>query len=106
MTEPVQQATRNAEDAEHTGNERPALLIFLCYRQVDGMRAAEWLFDLLDGESLDGNESPASSTELTIYFDRTARVVGDWRELHQPSLETARSLVFVCSPGAYAEHDG
>jgi len=85
-----------------TETDRARVLVFLCYRQVDGVRTAEWVFDLLHGSKLEDE----GQADIEVYFDRTARVVGDWREIHEPSLKSARSLIFVCSPGAYSQQEG
>lgn len=96
--------TTNKEESgdQGEGSNPEQVLVFLCYRQLDGVRVAEWLFELLDGHDL----GTGSAKRLKVYFDRTAQVAGDWRTLHEPSLKTARSFIFVTSPGAFARHEG
>jgi len=76
--------------------------VFVCYRQDDGQDVAAWLFNAL--ESLTLPFIPADSTEapkLRVYFDQHAPGAGDWTKIHQPSLESARAFLLVCSPGAH-----
>jgi len=40
---------------------------------------------------------------LSVYFDKAAAAIGDWRTIHAPSLETAKALVVICTPGAFAK---
>ncbi len=71
--------------------------IFLCYRQIDGKRHARWVFSAL-------RETLEAIGEISeVYFDQTAPAITDWQALHGPSLERARALVVICTPGLYAD---
>jgi len=84
--------------------EKAALCrVFICYRQDDGDRLAAWLFEVLDGKSLPRGPERTQSTVLSVYFDKAAAAIGDWRTIHAPSLETAKALVVICTPGAFAK---
>jgi WD40 repeat protein len=74
--------------------------VFLCYRQEDGDELASWLFETLQGTSLPGNPEQPKGEVVSIYFDRTAPAIGDWRSMHTPSLETAKAMLIVCTPKA------
>ena len=75
--------------------------VFICYRQVDGNRLAEWAHDRLEGRRLDFIPDGCSEPpRLSVYFDQTAPAVDDWTQVHQPALERSRALLFVASPGA------
>jgi WD40 repeat protein len=85
--------------------------VFICYRQTDGSRAAEWLFKMLNGKanpvSVD-NSAEDHSPILDIYYDQNAPAIKDWTELHEPYLKRARAFLLVCTPGAKlfeGEHD-
>ncbi len=77
-------------------------LLFICYRQLDGSTFARWIYSVLT-EAL-----KSSGDKRPIYFDRTAPAVSDWTTVHGPALETAGSLILICTPGSYSdqgEHD-
>lgn len=75
--------------------------IFICYRQVDGHQAAQWLYETLHGQPLpfipEGYDSPPKSD---VYFDQSAPAVDDWTRVHEPALQRARAMLLVCSPAA------
>ncbi len=71
--------------------------VFLCYRRSDGSWAAEWLNDRLDGAEYIDRDGRRS--RLVVYYDKTAPGVADWKSLHFPSLQTARALLVICTPG-------
>ena len=82
-------------------------LVFICYRQIDGTAVAEWASQQLDGLPLPFiPEGYLEAPILTIYFDQTAPVVGDWTKVHRPALERARAMILVASPGAQHEQEG
>ncbi len=71
--------------------------VFLCYRRVDGRWAAEWLNErLLNVKCIDPD---GSECRITPYFDETFPAVADWKAIHFPSLQTARALLVICTPG-------
>jgi WD40 repeat protein len=77
--------------------------VFICYRQDDGDRPAAWLFQVLEGKSLPRGSGQTQPSVLSLYFDKTAAAIGDWRTIHAPSLETAKAMLVVCTPGAFAK---
>jgi len=77
------------------------LQIFLCYRQVDGSKAAKWLYEKMTGQLI--KVTDADQLEIKVYLDLASPAISDWRALHQPTLERARALLYVCSPGAFAK---
>ena len=77
------------------------LQIFLCYRQVDGSKAAKWLYEKMSGQLI--KMTDADQLEIKVYLDLASPAISDWRALHQPTLERARALLYVCSPGAFAK---
>lgn len=77
--------------------------VFLCYRQVDGSRVAEWLNSKLDGLTFGEG---ANQSKLAVYFDQAAIATSDWKAVHRPSLERAQALIFVSTPGALSRVDG
>ena len=71
--------------------------IFLCYRRNDGSWSAEWLYRRLnDVEYLDKD---GRRCRVRAYYDKTAPGIADWKSLHFPSLQTARALLVICTPG-------
>lgn len=84
-------------DSQPSSNEVP---VFLCYRQVDGSEAADWLYRHLNERTI---EALRETRKLSVYFDRGAPATGDWKAVHQPSLERARALVFIATPGAFSK---
>lgn len=83
---------------------RDKLNVFLCYRQVDGKETASWLYETLNGLSIEEEGGGHHAAVLDVYFDQTAPAVSNWHEVHQPALMRARALIFVCSPGASVKH--
>ena len=83
--------------------------LFLCYRQVDGLKVADWLHRHLHGRAVTvtgavpGDEPPP---KLDVYFDQTAPAVADWRARHKPALERSKALLFICTPGAHVNLGG
>lgn len=77
--------------------------VFICYRQVDGMDAAAWLYRELHGQTypLIGQGSD-DTQQLDVYFDQAAPALSDWQALHRPSLEAAHALLVVCTPGMFS----
>jgi hypothetical protein len=74
------------------------ILVFVCYRDEDGKSHADWINRALNGWQYalpDG-----STARVRTYFAGTAPAVGDWTQYHLPSLQTAKSLIVVCTPGA------
>jgi hypothetical protein len=72
--------------------------VFICYRQVDGLAAAQHLYELLHKHEVTG--ANGELIEFDVYLDKTMPAVADWREIHRPYLEKARALIVVCTPGA------
>ncbi|MCP4261018.1 MAG: hypothetical protein GY774_26430 [Planctomycetes bacterium] len=59
--------------------------MFICYRQTDGKKIAQWLYHNLNGKSLPdiGHvETEEKASSLDVYFDQTAPAVGDWKAIH------------------------
>jgi CHAT domain-containing protein len=78
-------------------------LVFLCYRQVDGVTTAEWLHRILKGQRLEGyRETFEEPPTLVVYLDVAAPAVSDWHQLHGRALERARAFLVICTPGAFA----
>jgi hypothetical protein len=81
--------------------------IFICYRQVDGVNMARWLFESLHERRLPNAISAQQEPpRLAVYFDQAAPAVANWHEVHRPALESSRALLLVCTPGLYARLDG
>ncbi|MCP4259460.1 MAG: hypothetical protein GY774_18425 [Planctomycetes bacterium] len=83
--------------------------VFICYRQVDGKKIAQWLFENLNGRCLP-DSGPVEAAEekvssLDVYFDQTAAAVGDWKAIHQPRLHISQAMIIVCTPGATQKLD-
>ena len=76
------------------------LPVFICYRQADGADAAKWLHHQLHGKRVD---SGGSALRLNVYLDTQAPAVANWKAIHLPSLQRAKALVFVSTPGSYAK---
>ncbi|MHC4167771.1 MAG: hypothetical protein ACYSWQ_12495 [Planctomycetota bacterium] len=82
--------------------------VFICYRQVDGKKIAQWLFEILNGQRLPKighKDAPEEAPSLDVYFDQRAAAVGDWKKIHQPSLHISQAMVVVCTPGAFHRLD-
>jgi WD40 repeat protein len=78
--------------------------VFICYRQVDGTKIAQWLFENLNGQRLPdiGHvETEEKVSSLDVYFDQRAPAVSDWKAIHQPRLRTSQAMIIVCTPGAF-----
>jgi len=79
-------------------NEWP---VFLCYRQTDGTKTAQWLHGILRSQTLGGSseifEEPPT---LVVYFDVAAPAVSDWKHLHGRELGRCRAFLVICTPGA------
>ncbi|MBT4483201.1 MAG: toll/interleukin-1 receptor domain-containing protein, partial [Candidatus Latescibacteria bacterium] len=78
--------------------------VFICYRQVDGTKIAQWLFKNLHGKCLSDRGEVDTAEEvssLDVYFDQTAPAVGDWKAIHQPRLHTSQAMIIVCTPGSF-----
>jgi hypothetical protein len=71
--------------------------VFLCYRRTDGAWHAEWSYNLLKGQLI--NLDPSSPAQIEPYYDVTAPAIADWRKYHLPSLQRAKALILVCTPG-------
>src|SRR6185503_19927944 len=71
--------------------------VFLCYRRSDGSWFAEWLYDRLN--NIEYRDSDNHRCRLRVYYDKTAPGVADWKSLHFPSLQTARAMLLICTPG-------
>lgn len=78
--------------------------IFLCYRRADGASIAEWLFRLLDGHEY--HDPEGKPCRIGAYFDQAAPGVADWRSHHLPSLQSARALIVICTPGIARDFSG
>lgn len=74
------------------------ILVFICYRRSDGQLQADWIDRALNDWQC--TRSIGSKARVRTYFDRTAPAVPDWTKYHFPSLQTAHSLIVVCTPGA------
>src|SRR5258708_21782220 len=90
-TEPDEIRCRHVVES---GKKRP---IFVCYRQLDGLMYARWMYSALKEALASKNQ------EMAIYFDRTAPALGDWTAAHGTALESAGSLVFICTPGSFSD---
>jgi tetratricopeptide (TPR) repeat protein len=78
-------------------------LVFICYRHSDGDWHADWINQTLNGQTLGGQSLSGQTPDalaITTYYDRTAPAVADWKKHHLPSLQSAHSLVVICTPGA------
>jgi CHAT domain-containing protein len=76
-------------------------LVFLCYRQIDGGKIAQWLHRILAGQQLRGLSEPLEESKtLTVYLDVAAPAVSDWHQFHGRALERARAFLVICTPGA------
>jgi hypothetical protein len=78
----------------------PIWPVFLCYRHQDGRETADWLYDKLRDQQIVGGGRAVAILE--VYLDRRAPAAGDWRVIHLPALQRARSLVVIITPGVYA----
>ncbi|MEM8557892.1 MAG: CHAT domain-containing protein [Bacteroidota bacterium] len=76
--------------------------VFLCYRQIDGSRAAQWIYERLQEKIIQIGESDILS-KIEIYRDVSAPAISNWRDIHKPSLETSYSIIVICTPGLYAD---
>jgi len=74
-------------------------LIFICYRELDGLRHADWTHSVLV-ESL-----KARGKETHVYLDQTEPATSDWTAV-QSLLERALALVVILTPGLYSELPG
>jgi WD40 repeat protein len=77
--------------------------VFICYRQSDGTRTAQWIYELLKGQTVQlpqQGDKPAELATLDVYLDQATPGVGDWTAVHEPYLKRARAFVMVCSPAA------
>lgn len=79
--------------------------VFICYRQQDGLAAADWLYHHLHGRTIKLERSN-ETLQLDVYLDRDAPAVDDWQEIWLPKLQVARALLFVCTPSAAKRRDG
>src|SRR5688572_23410628 len=78
--------------------------LFLCYRRTDGKKAADWLFENMEGATLDVQpDSRPGDSRLRVYLDISTPAVGDWTKLHRQALEQAGALLLVVTPGVYAD---
>jgi WD40 repeat protein len=73
--------------------------VFLCYRQADGLPTAEWLYERLHDKPI--SEDGQVLATLEVYLDRRAPATKDWREIHLPALQRARSLIVIITPGLF-----
>lgn len=81
--------------------------IFIAYRQGDdanpeGSECAEWLYENLQDRTIaiDGKQAT-----IDTYWDQVAPAVGDWREVWEGDLKTARAFVLVASPSTAARRE-
>jgi hypothetical protein len=91
------------EPNNHSTGNGEVCPIFLCYRRVDGLLTAEWLYQHLDHQQRDGHAQQRlgpESLKLAIYFDQTAPVVPDWQAVHGTALRRSRAMILVSTPGA------
>jgi WD40 repeat protein len=79
--------------------------VFICYRQQDGLDAADWLYNHLHGRTIQLERSN-ETLQLDVYLDRDAPAVDNWQEIWLPKLQVARALIFVCTPSAARQRDG
>jgi tetratricopeptide (TPR) repeat protein len=73
------------------------LLVFICYRRSDGQWHADWIDRALNKWLF--ARPDGSQVRVRTYFDRTAPAVADWTKYHFPSLQSAHSLLVICTPG-------
>ena len=76
--------------------------IFLCYRHEDGRELAEWLDKNLNGRTctVEDQDEPAV---IDVYFDEKTPGGVNWKEIHQPALKLSKCMLFIATPGAFAE---
>ena len=91
-------ATRDTEQRDFS--------VFIAYRQGDdehpgGKPCARWLHENLQGRTLAIDGQPA---DINTYWDQTAPAVGDWRDVWEGDLLTARAFILVCSDGTANRH--
>jgi WD40 repeat protein len=79
----------------------PQWPVFLCYRQTDGRPTAEWLYQKLHEREI--AEHGQVLAKLDVYQDRKAPAISNWREIHLPALERARSLIVIITPGLFSD---
>ena len=71
--------------------------IFICYRRADGIDIARKLNEILRNWQTKG---PAGkSIQFDVYLDEDTPAVDDWKKIHRPYLEKARSMIVICTPG-------
>jgi len=87
----------NSNGASNTPDDIREVSIFLCYRRRDGTWFAEWLYKRL--HSFEYRDADGNRCRLRVYYDETAPGVADWKSLHFPSLQTARALLVISTPG-------
>lgn len=75
--------------------------VFLCYRRQDGEWCAEWLYALLNGQTLhvvDGVDA-----KIDLFFDKMLPPVDNWRAHHLPAMQRARAFILVTTPGVRSD---
>jgi len=76
--------------------------VFICYRRVDGAKAAHRVHSLLNGQRIDGPDG--IKVEIDAYLDTEMPGVANWKDHHRPYLERARVMIVVCSPAVCLNH--
>ncbi len=76
--------------------------IFICYRRVDGAKAAHRVHSLLNGQRINGPDGV--KVEIDAYLDTEMPGVANWKDHHRPYLERARAIIVVCTPAACLDH--
>jgi tetratricopeptide (TPR) repeat protein len=71
--------------------------VFICYRRKDGQWHADWIDQALNG--LTYTDKAGAACRISTYYDRTAPGVANWKEHHFPSLQAARALIVIGTPG-------
>jgi hypothetical protein len=96
-----QQASHNTSTAPEDSEKVAPWPVFLCYRQLDGSETAAWLYDKLNDSTI--TEDGRYVGKLDVYLDRRAPAAADWRDIHLPALQRARSLLVIITPGLPAD---
>ena len=84
-------------DQQPTSRPNGTRPLFICYRQIDGKRYGRWLCDLLQ------KSADQRTEKVVIYFDQTTKAGNDWKNVHGASLESAHTMLVICTPGLYSD---
>ena len=96
---------QNSEESKSAASEGiEKRRVFICYRREDGMQAAEWLYERLHSQFIEGRDG--ATFQLDVYFDRSAPSVEDFRKVLQPHLELSHAFLLLCTPRAAQRRSG